>query len=200
MESRIKRLVFAKRLLAVSAMAPLSSMLTSRLLTLGINAAGMDQSLPSGAHTYLPLLNLVGLDWLALFSLLLAAAGGTALVLAPGNSSGRRRAGLEAVLVLAVAQLALYGVQLLVVSQVQGLPDGATALALGSLLPLGLLVTLVVGAGAAPVGIGPSDWPRPRVDWLPGPTWQPVLVSVPAPQLAGVAGRRRGPPHSLLSR
>ena len=160
-----------RRALGALALAPLTSLVVSRLLADAIGAAGLDASLPVGVHTYVPGVDLVDVRWLALIGLLLAAPG---LVLVRSARGGR--AGLQVGGFLVAAQVLLYVAQAVLVAQVRGLPDATPAVVLALTLQSALTLVLVAGVSIAraalailvhaialPVTRAPGAVPRRRI-------------------------------------
>lgn len=181
--------------LAVASVAPLTSLLTSRLLAAAVGAAGLDGRLPVGVHTYLPGVDLVDIQRLETAALLFALPGifgvarGIADRLEPGTRATSRDV-LRVGCLLVLAQVLLYLGQALVVAGTQGLPDAAPAVLLAVVLPA--LLTLAAAAAVSVAGVLVA---------LPTGT-----IAVPAP-VAGIVVRRwlapparrgTGVPHAPL--
>lgn len=139
-----------RRALGALLLAPLTSLLLSRLLSAAVGAAGLASSLPVGVHTYVPGVDLVDIRSLAVAGLLLAVPG-LALLSWDGGPRTRWRAIGQVGLLLAAAQLLLYAGQALLVAQVQGLPDAAPAVLLAVALPAALTLAATAALSVASV-------------------------------------------------
>jgi hypothetical protein len=201
----MKRFPFRLQPLALTALvAPAISLLGGHAVAWLVGSTGLEMVLPVGLHTYVPAATVVPQAGLAIVS---AAGMLGALVLVivgalrRGRSTVPARSVGQGLLMLALlgvaAQLLLFAAQLVVVDEVRGIADGATALLLAGTLQA-VLVALLAGGG----------W---LLAQLPGAPVSSIRVGVAAlaiaPALALAArtagGRRhlctprRGPP--LLS-
>jgi hypothetical protein len=148
--NRQRRLAHLNRAAGAVLLAPITSLLLSRLLAHTVGSVGLAATLPVGLHTYVPGVDLVDLRWLELAALLLAAPG---LVLLRGAGGGRRpaRAALELGGLLVLGQLLMYVVQAVLVAQVQGLPDTPSAALIALVLPAGLTLVVTLAISFASV-------------------------------------------------
>jgi hypothetical protein len=188
-----------RRALLTILVAPALSVLSARLMASSVGDAGLGGTLPVGVHTYLPLADLVALPAITLFSLAMLALA--ALLLLRWRFAGvvsRPRDLFEFAAMTAAMQVALFAVQLIVVEQLQGVPDAGLSLALAAVAQTTVAALLTSGTLAVGVVIRLSllSAPTPARAAVVHRHGQPQQAYTRRP--AGVI-RRRGPPVPLLS-
>jgi hypothetical protein len=162
---------------------------------------------PAGVHTYIPALEVLPLGALAIISIagVLAASAlalGIRRIHGPSDVETTGpivRRLFQLIVLTALAQLVLFGAQLVVVDGIQGVADGASALLFASAIQAVVSALLVVGSGL--LGRLPGIQLAPvRL------TLAPLALAVVAIPPAVVSDRRvnvrhprRGPPLLLVS-